>query len=69
MWCDYRRCLYFFLKIEVDLCFNFDLREVLDIGDFVKETRGVLKLRFDCSTIKLRKSISKMQFNGMSKVK
>ena len=68
MWCDYWKCLYSFLKIKVDLCFNFDLREVLDIGDFLKETTGVLKLRFDCSTIKLRKSISKIQFNGMSKV-
>ena len=68
MWCDYLRCLHSFLKIEVDLCFKFDLREVLDIRDFLKETTGALKLRFDCSTIKLRKSISKIQFNGMSKV-
>ena len=49
------------------MCFKFDLREALDIGDFLKETMGILKLRFDCSTIKLRKSISKIQFNGMSK--
>jgi hypothetical protein len=68
MWCDYLRCLNSFLKIEVDLCFKFDLREVLDIRDFLKETTGALKLKFDCSTIKLRKSISKTQFNGMSKV-
>ena len=69
MWCDYLRCLlHSFLKIEVDLCFKFDLREVLDIRDFLKETTSALKLRFDCSTIKLRKSISKIQFNGMSKV-
>jgi hypothetical protein len=38
-----------FLKIEVDLCFKFDLREVLDIRDFSKETTGALKLRFDCT--------------------
>ena len=49
MWCDYLRCLYSFLKIEVDLCFKFDLREVLDIRDFLKETTSALKLRFDCS--------------------
>jgi hypothetical protein len=35
---------------------------------FLKETTGALKLRFDCSTIKLRKSILKIQINGMSKV-
>ena len=68
MWCDYLRCLHSFLKIEVDLCFKFDLRGVLDIRDFLKETTCALKLRFDCSTIKLRKSISKTLFNGMSKV-
>jgi hypothetical protein len=68
MWCDYLRCLHFFLKVEVDLCFKFDLREVLDIRDFLKETTGALKLRFDCSTIKLLKSIPKIQFNDMSKV-
>jgi hypothetical protein len=68
MCCDYRRRLHSFLKIEIDLCFKFDLREVLDIRDFVKETMGALKLRFDCSTIKLRKSILKIQVNGMSKV-
>ena len=48
MWCDDLRCLYSFLKIEVDLCFQFDLREVLDIRDFLKETTSALKLRFDC---------------------
>ena len=69
MWYNYLRCLHSFLKIEVDLCFEFDLREALDIRDFVQETTGALKLRFfDCSTIKLRKFISKIQFNGMSKV-
>jgi hypothetical protein len=68
MWCAYLRCLHSFLKIEVDLCFKFDFREVLDIRDFSKETTGALKLRFDCNTIKLRKSISKIQLNGMSKV-
>jgi hypothetical protein len=41
-------CLHFFLEIEVDLCFKFDLREVLDIKYFLKETTGALKLRFDC---------------------
>jgi hypothetical protein len=61
MWCDYLRCLYSFLKIEVDLCFKFDLRETLAIKKFLKETTGALKLRFDCSTIKLRKSILKIQ--------
>ena len=68
MWYDYLRCLYSFLKIEVDLCFKFDLREALYKTNFEKETMGALKLRFDFSTIKLRKSISKIQFNGMSKV-
>jgi hypothetical protein len=48
MWCDYLRCLRSFLKIEVDLYFKFDLREVLEIRDFLKETTGALKLRFDC---------------------
>jgi hypothetical protein len=48
MWCDYLRYLYFFLKIEADLCFKFDLREPLDIRDFLKETTSALKLRFDC---------------------
>jgi hypothetical protein len=48
MWCDYLRYLYFFLKIEVEMCFKFDLREVLDIRDFLKETTSALKLRFDC---------------------
>jgi hypothetical protein len=57
MWCDYLRCLYSFLIIEVDLCFKFDLREVLDIRVFLKETTGALKLRLDHSMIKLRKSI------------
>ena len=60
IWCDYLRCLHFFLKLEVDLCFKFDLiREVFDIRDFLKQTTGALKLRFDCSTIKLRKSYRK----------
>ena len=68
MWCDYLKCLHSFLIIEVDLCFKFDLREALNIRDFLKETTRALKLRFDCGTIKLRKSISKIQFNGMSKV-
>jgi hypothetical protein len=36
MWCDYLRCLHSFLKIEVDLCFEFDLREAFDIRDFLK---------------------------------
>jgi hypothetical protein len=49
MWCDYLRCLYSFLKIEVDLCSKFDLREALDIRDFSKETTSALKLRFDCN--------------------
>ena len=48
MWCDYLRFLYSFLKIEIDLCFKFDLREALDIRDFLKETTSALKLRFDC---------------------
>jgi hypothetical protein len=50
MWCDgyLKRLYYSFLKIEVDLCFKFDLREVLDIRDFLKETTNALKLRFDC---------------------
>jgi hypothetical protein len=49
MWCNYLRCLYSFLKIEVDLCFKFDLREALDIKkDFLKEITSALKLRFDC---------------------
>jgi hypothetical protein len=47
MWCDYLKCLYFFLKIEVDLYFKFALREVLDIRDFLKGTTGAPKLRFD----------------------
>ena len=52
MWCDYLRCLYSFLKIEVNLCFKFDLiREVLDIRDFLKETTSALRLRFDCITL------------------
>jgi hypothetical protein len=25
MWCDYLRCLHSFIKIEIDLCFKFDL--------------------------------------------
>ena len=49
MWCDYLRCLYLFLKVEVDLCFKFNLREVLDINDFLKETTSALRLRFDCT--------------------
>jgi hypothetical protein len=48
MWCDYLRCIYSFLKIEVDLRFKFDLRDILDIRDFLKETTSALKLRFDC---------------------
>jgi hypothetical protein len=40
MWCDYLRCLDFFLKIKVDLCFKFDLREALDIRDFLKKNHG-----------------------------
>ena len=48
MWCDYLRCLYSFLKLEVDLRFKFDLREVLGIKDILKETKSTLKLRFDC---------------------
>ena len=55
MWCGYLRCLHSFLKIEVDLCFKFDLREVLDIREFLKETTRAFKLRFGCSTVKLRK--------------
>ena len=66
MWYNYLRCLHSFLKIEIDR-FKFDLREALDKG-LCKRTMGALKLRFDCSSIKLRKSISKIQFNGMSKV-
>ena len=58
-----------FLKIEFYLCFEFDLREALDIRDFLKETRSTLKLRFDCSTMALRKSIIlKIQFKSVSKV-
>jgi hypothetical protein len=53
MWCDYLRCLHFFLKIEVDLCFKFDLRVAFDIRDFLKETTGTLKLKFDCSVEQL----------------
>ena len=53
MWCDYLRCLYYFLKIEVDLCFKFDLREVLDIREFLKGTTSALKLRFDCMTVEI----------------
>ena len=60
MWCDYLRCLHSFLKIEIDLCFKFDLREVLDIRDYLKETTSALELRFGCSTIKLCKPISKI---------
>jgi hypothetical protein len=46
MWCDYLRCRHSFLKIEVDLCFKFDLiREAFDIRDFLKETMGALKLK------------------------
>ena len=51
--CVYLRCLHSFLKIEVDLCFKFDLREVLDIRDFLKETTGALKLKFNCSVVPL----------------
>ena len=65
MWCDYLRCLHSFLKIEVDLCFEFDFREALNIRGFVQEITGAFKLRFDCYTIKLCKSISKIHFNGM----
>ena len=54
MWCDYLRCLYSFLKTEVDLCFKFDLREILDIRDFLKETTSALKSRFDCILINRR---------------
>jgi hypothetical protein len=42
MWCDYLRCLHSFLKIEVDLCFESNLKEALDIRDFLKETMGPL---------------------------
>jgi hypothetical protein len=52
MWCDYLGCLYSFLKIEVDLCFKFDIREALDIREFLKETTSSLKLRFDCISMK-----------------
>ena len=70
MWCDYLKCLHSFLKNEVNLCLKFDLREVLDIRGFLKKTTGTLnKLRLDCCRmIKLRKSLSKIQLNGMSKV-
>ena len=53
MWYNYLRCLYSFLKIEVYLCFKFDLREAFDIRSFLKETRSALKLRFDCSVVRL----------------
>ena len=54
MWYDYLDAfiLHSFLKIEVNLCFRFDLREVLDIKDFLKETMSALKLRFDCMRIR-----------------
>ena len=58
IWCDYLRCLHSFLKIEVDLCFKFDLREALNIRNFLKETTDAHKLRFECSTFTLRKSIT-----------
>ena len=51
MRCDDLRWSYSFLKIEVDLCFKLDLREVLDIRDFLRETTSALKLRFDCIDI------------------
>ena len=51
MWCDYLRCLHSFLKIEVNLCFKFDLRVALDIRGFLKKNMRALKLRFECSTI------------------
>ena len=54
MWRDYLRCLlHSFLRIEVDVCFKFDLREDLDIRSFLKETTGALKLKFDCSVVRL----------------
>jgi hypothetical protein len=72
MWCDYLKCLHFFLKTEVGLCFKFNLiREAFDIRDFVKKIRAPLNWGSSVvcsSTIKLRKSISKIQSNGMSKV-
>ena len=49
LWCHYYlRFLYSLLKIEVDLCFKFNLKETLDIKDFLKETTDALKLRFNC---------------------
>jgi hypothetical protein len=53
MWCDYLKWLNFFLKIEVDLCFKFDLREVLDIRDFLKETTGALKYWGSTTVVRL----------------
>jgi hypothetical protein len=52
-WCDYLRCHHSFLKIEVDLCFKFYLREAFDIRDFLKETTGAFKLKFDCSVVQV----------------
>jgi hypothetical protein len=43
MWCAYLRCLHFFLKIEVYLCFKFDLREALGKKVFLKETTRALE--------------------------
>ena len=53
MWCDYLRCLHSFLKIKVDMCFEFDFREILDIRVFLRETTSALKLKFDCSVVRL----------------
>jgi hypothetical protein len=67
MWCDYLRCFYSFLKIEVDLCFKFDLiiREVLDIiRDFLKETTSALKLRLDCMINLLNLQLIKLAIPG-----
>jgi hypothetical protein len=39
-----------FLKLKLICVLNLiDLREILDIKDFLKETTSALKLRFDCS--------------------
>ena len=35
------------------MCFKFDLREVLDIKDFLKETTSAPKLRFACNCLTL----------------
>jgi hypothetical protein len=46
--CSLYLILHPFSSGNIFKCFKFNLREVLDIRDFLKENTGALILRFDC---------------------